>query len=191
MKMRKQNIKRFAMLVCVLVAIFGSALSQRPAHNTSVGRPPSTGAMTKVLDGVAITVRSVERPDEYRKGKVHLVAPEGEDIIVVNLTADPRGPNYVSFEEFELAGVGGVRGHSLMKKIGAGGGGDGNFPYQMIVEYTTGESSMTMYRDSRAVAQAGLQAVFTIAKGTRLKSLKLGTLTFDISRARIIRSTEP
>jgi hypothetical protein len=146
--------------------------------------------LTKVLDGVAITVRSVERRDEYWHGKTHLVPPDGEEIIAINLTADPRGPHYASFEEFELIGVGGVRGDSLMKKIGAGGGGEGSFPYGIIVEYTTGDSSMTMYRDARAVAQAGVQAVFTIAKGTRLKSLKLGTLTFDISRLRTVRSID-
>ena len=78
-----------------------------------------------------------------------------------------------------------MKGTPALKKLGTGIGGSGTFRYSTIMEFENGASSMVMHREEREI-----KVIFTIRKGTRLKTLKLDNLSFDISRVKVVRSDD-
>ena len=164
------------------------ASSLQQGRKRAPRRPGGNNSRTQIYNGYALAVESIERRDSWDDyaTKVHLNAPEGDEFIVIHVSANRKGKeDGVMFERFELVGMNGVKGESALKKLGTGEAGGEPWRYSTIVEYENGRKSLVMQREEQ-----GLNVVFTIRKGTRLKTLKLDDLSFDISRVRVTRADE-
>ncbi|MEP6707055.1 MAG: hypothetical protein ABJC05_06025 [Pyrinomonadaceae bacterium] len=187
-------MKRTLPIAAIIIgtALYYDGLNVRPcgqvadaAQKRKPSKPQtSRSLLTQTYEGFAITVEAIERSESWddNAAKVHLTASAGDEFIVVYVSAKRKGKeDGVFFEHFELIGAKGVKGEPALLACGTGEGlKQGPFRYSTIMNYVNGKKSLNFSQENPE-----LSIVFTIKKGSRLKTLKLGTLSFDISAVKV------